>query len=696
MACSLLCRLHICRRFGIMAFIAAGLFMLPGAAVPNPVLPGVADAGVSRFNGQYYLMGMGTNGSFFVSDDLVHWAGPKHVFSMKNEWAKGEAATDDNIHACDMALVNGQFNLYWSVNRGDLRQIGRAVADDVLGPYTEPERGHPLDGRIDPQLFVDDDGSQYFYTVKFDAGNWIWGQCMSNPGELVADPLPLLTPVPGTWELQDAPVNEGPYVRRYRGNCYMLYNANHTALEYGHYALGCAVAAKPLEFTNTCKYPYPVLDKIGAAAGGGMAVANCGQPNLVRGPNWFEWWLVYFAVYGDDPKRSQGVDRVHFLDRELLIDGPTTAVTPGNHPAPALPVFRDLFHRIGPLAAPWLPQEGDWTAANGEAHQAKGEGLCRATLNVSTAANYVFESGVRFLNEDCRQAGIIAWEDGRENALYVGLNRPENVWFWVCRQGFVVRTESFPLPDRFNWNGWHHLTAVKNGQMVEVLLDGVPAPGIHCIPAEGCGAGRPGLATRNGSAAFDGAVYSIGWDEVDGGIRGWTNAACGTSASGVWGATDGGLLAEPKEREARAFKGDLTEEGEFSVQVRPEQGGAVAECGMYAVYADENNFVRVAMNGDLNRVTVTGKNGGAPIPEQSAAIVPRQHRTLSLKEGGCNLRALRLTNKMALFVDGVEALTVPGTWPPAQAGLFAAGGACRFNGITCFARATVNPAAEKI
>ncbi len=685
------------RRLFFFVVLLAAMPLLDAAAAPNPVLSGVADAGVLRFNGQYLLMGVQTNGGFFVSEDLLHWAGPKHVFSMTNDWAKGEASTDANIHACDITLVNGQFNLYWSVNCGELRQIGRAAADDILGPYTEPEPGRPFDGRIDPQLFVDDDGTPYFYTVKFDAGNWIWGQRMSDPGALRDDPLPLLTPVPGTWELLDEPVNEGPFVRRYRGNCYMLYNANHTAFRYGNYAVGCAVAKNPLDFSNAGKYPHPVLDKVGAAAGGGVSVAICGQPNLVRGPNWFEWWLVYFAVYGGKPARSQAVDRVLFLDRELTVDGPTTKVTPGTHPDPSLPVFRDLFHRIGPLAAPWMPQEGEWAVTNGDLRQAKKEGLCRANLSVAPAANYVFESGLRFLDKDSRQAGIIAWEDGRENALYVGLNRPENTWFWVRRQGFVIRTEAFPLPDGFNWDGWHHLTAIKNGDVLEVLLDGIPAPANPLVPMEDCGAGRPGLATRNGAAAFDGVMYSIGWDEFDGSIRGWAGAACGTPVSGVWGANDGGLIAEQSSQDAaRAFKGDLTEGGEFSVQMRPEKGGAGVECGAYPVYADENNFVRVAMDGDLTRVVVSGICGGAPIAEQSAAITPRRQRAVSLKDGGCNLRTVRLENRLVLFVDGVETLAVPGIWPPAQTGLFTVGTVCRFNGITCFAHGRANPApAEK-
>ena len=55
--------------------------------INNPVIPGVADAGVMKFNGRYYIGGVRTLGDFYVSDDLVNCAAPVHVFSMDNEWA---------------------------------------------------------------------------------------------------------------------------------------------------------------------------------------------------------------------------------------------------------------------------------------------------------------------------------------------------------------------------------------------------------------------------------------------------------------------------------------------------------------------------------------------------------------------------------------------------------------------------------
>ena len=88
-----------------------------GEAVPislvvkNPVLPGVADAGVMKYNGKYYIGGVFTNGDFYVSDDLVHWGKPVHVVTMDNGWSKGSGAGNEQIHANDMFCLNGDFHL---------------------------------------------------------------------------------------------------------------------------------------------------------------------------------------------------------------------------------------------------------------------------------------------------------------------------------------------------------------------------------------------------------------------------------------------------------------------------------------------------------------------------------------------------------------------------------------------------------
>ena len=122
-------------------------------------------------------------------DNLIDWRGPFHAAAMDNSWATGDAGRDSEIHASDFKYINGTFHHYWSVNFRDLRQIGHAVSHNPLGPYIEPVKDKWFSGRIDPYLFIDDDGKMYFYTVKFTDGNVIWGRRMDDPWTLTGEPV---------------------------------------------------------------------------------------------------------------------------------------------------------------------------------------------------------------------------------------------------------------------------------------------------------------------------------------------------------------------------------------------------------------------------------------------------------------------------------------------------------------------------
>ena len=95
----------VCKKILIFcAFACCGTLFAQN--IQNPVLPGVADAGVMKYNGKYYIGGVFTNGDFYVSDDLVHWGKPVHVVTMDNGWSKGSGAGNEQIHANDMFCLN--------------------------------------------------------------------------------------------------------------------------------------------------------------------------------------------------------------------------------------------------------------------------------------------------------------------------------------------------------------------------------------------------------------------------------------------------------------------------------------------------------------------------------------------------------------------------------------------------------------
>ena len=235
--------------------------------IPNPLLPNVADIGVMKYNGKYYLGGCRTDGDFYISSDLVNWEGPIHVIDMDNDWSKGSGCGNNQIHANDMLYDNGTVHAYWSVNYWgkDLHAVHvvHSEATDPMGPYAEPVKDRWMDNRIDPKVFRDDDGQLYMYMVRFTDGNTIWARKMKNWREFNdTDPDAILCQFssnPNTWERMDNAVAEGPWVIKYHNQYYMMYNANHTGGEWGNYQLGVAQAQSPMGFNNGNKYPHPVV-----------------------------------------------------------------------------------------------------------------------------------------------------------------------------------------------------------------------------------------------------------------------------------------------------------------------------------------------------------------------------------------------------------------------------------------------------
>jgi hypothetical protein len=304
---------------------------------------------------------------------------------------------------------------------------------------------------------------------------------------------------------------------------------------------------------------------------------------------------------------------------------------------------------------------------------------------------------VRFPEQGGRQAGAASPE------LVFGLDREQNTWFYMPRFRNVSEERHFPLPENFNWTGWHTLRMACNGLRYRLWLDGAFA-------GETLGSGvlssvRPELFAR-GPAQFDGVAYTIGWDGVGDLVDDWAAAYCGTAAQGHWTQRDGGLLGEPVpedgtgeaqrsplplhfHEEAHVFKGDLLDAFEWTVQVVPAPGEKdmpEARVGMYALYADEANFLRVAADHGFRRVEVSGMRGGEPLAPRTARVPRRERRAGPPGRDGYNLRVVKLAERVILFAEGREILELPGAWPAAQAGLFTHGMACYFRGVTLFDR----------
>lgn len=754
----------------------------------NPVAR-CADSGVLKHRGEYYISGVVLPRQMLVSPDLVHWRGPYQVITPRGQWWSAE---DDrrlgivDVHAPCMACVDGQIHLYWN-------GIGHAVAQEALGPYTEPVLDRRFDGEIDPFLFADEDGKCYFYTVKFDRGNVIFGQTMEGPHALSGQPVELLRATPGSWEERDGNIVEGPEVLRYRDRYYLLYAANNTSVRMGNYAIGCVTSDSPLGFREAGKYRHPVLEQSGfdetdasdvllrmgsrggapwqytvtrpapgwaapgfepgdtwAAGRGGFGwpirehsqvnhvgtpwqepeiwlrtafdlehtpsehlkimirhtegvevffngvaayqaarrggprfvapsqeaiaalhpganvvavhvtapaagdryfdlglidprdhepddwVWNTGQPNVVRGPNGFEWFLTYFAMWNEGP-HMQGINRVFFFDRELFVDGPSGARPVQYQPAPYRATFADRFdtHRMDHLGTrhdqDWRYDGGLWHVEEEEARVSQGwdfgvppAGTARAFPRTRPAENYLFEAWVRSLPGNQAPYGIVAWRQDEGHWLHITLVPEKGAWEWRLRFPTGVTVGGGSLPEGFEHTAYHKLRITKNAGNFHLWIDHLLATADGPIQAGPAGAGLPGLLSEGALAAFDAVVYTIGWDEYDGQITGWQGSSQPSGPPQTGGKT--GIVLDGREEAQFRSKGDQLAACEFDLQLTALDTPVpdAASMGIHAVYVDEDNFLRVSMDPASQTLTAEGWRGGAPVGPWTA---PLAHRT---------------------------------------------------------------------
>ncbi|MBR4756068.1 MAG: family 43 glycosylhydrolase [Bacteroidales bacterium] len=529
-----------------------GLLLVAGLGaqtVDNPVIRDIADCGVLRWAGHYYIGGVSTYGDFLVSDELVHWDGKVHAFDLDNQWTHGTGAKNNQVHANDMTYIGNKFHLLFSVNYwGSDRHIvhiTHAVADTPGGPYKEGRDDHWFENRIDPMAFQDEDGKVFLYMVKFTDGNVIWGRPMNERFEFTGDAREMFTSRPHSWERMDNKVIEGPFVVKHHGSYYMMYNVNHTALSYGNYRLGVAQADSPLGFNEGNKYPWPVVEP-------NEYFVTPGQPNIVRGPNGFEWWLVYMANPADGGNRSQFIDRIHFVDGRLTVDAVHGKDSPGYHPVPAKPVL-------------------------------EGQGM----VSLPDAGAYLLEVT---MTDPSTESGIRVWENGK-SWIDVGIDNLSGKGFIRSKTGRKAVREEVSLPYLLE-PGRPHLWRVENNHgTISAWVDGIllcDHRSFGSFPD-----GHPSLLNKDVETEY--VTYSLGWDEWGSNISGWGN----TLPSGK------GLTLPAGD----VFKGVPRNNYEFSALLRngsPESG----RFGVYASWTDPMNYCLMTVDPKKRGILVEDRRNG--------------------------------------------------------------------------------------
>jgi len=720
----------------------------------NPVAQ-CADCVMAKHRGTYYMTGTSAAGKMLASQNLTDWAEPVPFFQTRLRWTHKEHTLD--MHAPSLKYHNGRFYFYWN-------GIACATAEKPLGPYADLDPNKRFDGEIDPFLFIDEDGKFYFYSVKFDRGNIIYGQEMESPLKLKGSAVRLLEARSESWEMRDGNILEGPEVVRHRNTCYMLYAANHTRTSRGQYLVGCAAADSPLGFNEASKYPYPVMEQsderiadsaktifawgaewryathppednwmlpdfqgsepwprgrggfgspiveharyhnvrtewttgdiwmrlefelaqppspnlqlklrhqgdtqiylngkpvysnpdpagpclvtlaqedIATLHAGKNTIAvhcrapqeerfidvglidpgnrpeddlvwNTGQPNLVRGPNGFEWFVSYFAIWNRS-RHSQGINRTFFFGNELYIDGPTGSRPPQYQPLPYPASFSGNMDHHGELPPEkWNILGGEWRVADGQAEAASRHGTAIALVRAEPATDYLFQAWAKPLRGGKGSCGIVAWHvDGKNSVLLLLDGRQEKL---VCTQYLngKRKNKTYPLPKDFDFSAYHKIRFEKNSGLAEVWVDDTRLTRAAPLVLPAGIPGTPGLFASQTPAAFDAVAYTIGWDEYGERIQGW-NMLDGSAQNSIQG-KPAGLVLDARKNRVACSKGDRLECYEFSAQLSfLDSRGVRRKAGIYPVYIDPENYLCVEIEPANHRLAVSGKRDGKKI-----------------------------------------------------------------------------------
>ena len=300
---------------GISFLVFNNVFQTKGPVYQNPIFePVIADPSiVEGEDGYYYAYGTEDNwgdgmGARVVpivrSVDLVEWEYAGEAFTEKPAWKE-----EGGIWAPDVSFFNDKYYMYYSQSTwGDANPaIGVAVADSPEGPFED--KGKLFDSKeigvnnsIDPQLFVEEDGTAYLFW-----GSWhgIWGIELSEDG---------LTYTGEKFQIAGTDF-EAPYIVK-RDDHYYFFGSMGSCCEGQWSTYRVAVGR-----AETLKGPY--LDKDGKDIMGtsGTLLLEGGDRFVGPGHNAIitdgkgDDWIIYHAIDKDTPWIGSGTTR-----RPLMLD----------------------------------------------------------------------------------------------------------------------------------------------------------------------------------------------------------------------------------------------------------------------------------------------------------------------------------------------------------------------------------------
>ncbi|MDB4331442.1 family 43 glycosylhydrolase [bacterium] len=291
----------------------------------NPVQINCADPTVLQHQGLYYAYctyskdhpNMTRGIRLYTSSNLVQWHDQGFIIKAEQSWGTSK------FWAPDIVQKNGKFYLYYATDT----RICVAQADSPSGPFQERSESPilPETVRIDAHVFQDDEKA-YFYYVRFNRGNEIWGgELNDDMVSLKQDTLRLMIKPDQEWERHQGAIAEGPVILKHDDIYYLTYSGSH--FESPQYAVGYATSDSPLGPWK--KYQHNPIMKSTAYAKG--TAHHC----FTDSPDGTEKFIIYHRHHNlqQTEPRKMAIDRVQFVTQPkgpaiLEINGPTGSPQP--------------------------------------------------------------------------------------------------------------------------------------------------------------------------------------------------------------------------------------------------------------------------------------------------------------------------------------------------------------------------------
>jgi hypothetical protein len=243
----------------------------------------------------------GTASRHDVLPDLPKWSSPGFV------WAPSLLPRGDT------------YVLYYTtrVASSGAQCISYALGDDPGGPFTDTSSGPficPADGgAIDPEPFVDSNGTAYLLWKNYDGQTGIMAQQLAPDGTSLVGPTQLLAVADQAWE---AGIVEAPTMLAANGQYFLFYSGNDW--DTADYAIGYAVCRGPM---GPCVKPSPTPWLTGTPTAQGP-----GSPSVFRDEKG-DTWLALHSWVGGKVGYPQGARNL-FVVRFTIANGAPVLTSP--------------------------------------------------------------------------------------------------------------------------------------------------------------------------------------------------------------------------------------------------------------------------------------------------------------------------------------------------------------------------------